>query len=224
MIFLYIIATLAQISPLALFLVFFKRINKIIEIRVVFLYVLTSLAFNFLLGAFQSHATQIIYISAVVEYIFFSAFFYLFIRNKKFRNLIIITTALTVILEIFIFYSSKLNSDFWVTLITTILIVVYSFFFFYEQINSPEILLIYRSYTFWIAVGCIIYLSGTLFLFLYTSDIKDKEKNLLWFINIVFEIVKNIFFSIAFIVARNNQRNIAIENFDDTNILEKPFN
>lgn len=223
MIFLYILATLAQISPLALFFIFFKRINKIIEIRVVFFYVLTSLAFNFLLGALPSHATQIIYISAVVEYIFFSSFFYIFIRNKKFKKLIITTTTLTSIFEVFLFHSSKLNSDFWVTLITTILIVVYSFFFFYEQINSPQALLIYRSYTFWIAVGCIIYLSGTLFLFLYTSDIKDKEKNLLWFINIFFEIVKNIFFSIAFIVGKNYKQNGVYKDFDNTNIYENPF-
>jgi hypothetical protein len=35
--------------------------------------------------------------------------------------------------------------------------------------------------------------------------------------------VKNVCFSIAFIIARNDNRNIATQNFNDTNIFEKPF-
>jgi hypothetical protein len=87
----------------------------------------------------------------------------------------------------------------------------------------PETLMIYQSYTFWIATGCIIYLAGTLFLFLYTSDIKDKQTNSLWVIDIVFEIIKNIFFSIAFIIGKNSKQNIAPAGYDDTNMFEKPF-
>ena len=220
---LFIIGFFAQVSPLILFFLFFKRISKIVELRVIFLYVLTSLIFNFLLGAFQSKASSIIGIFAIIEYSFFSTFFYLCIRNEKFKKLILIVFAISLGVELLLFYSPKVNIGFWTPLIVAILIVIYSVFFFYEEVNSPKTLFIYQSYNFWIVVGCIIYVSGTLFLFLYTSDIQDKQKNSLWSINIVFEIVKNIFFSIAFIVARNNKQNTIEQDSYDTNMFEKPF-
>ena len=189
----------------------------------IFFYVLTSFISNFLLGAFQKNAFEIISVYALVEYSFFSIFFYLCIRNKKFKKLILLIYAVSLGFEIFLFYLPKSNFDFWAPLITAILIVIYSVFFFYEQVNSPETLFIYQSYKFWIVVGCIIYLSGTLFLFLYTSDLKDKQKNILWNINVVFEIIKNIFFSIAFIMAKDNKRNMISEDDYDTNMFEKPF-
>jgi hypothetical protein len=218
-----ILGLIAQLSPLVIFFILFKSINKIIELRVIFFYVLTSFISNFLLGAFQKNAFEIISVYALVEYSFFSIFFYLCIRNKKFKKLILLIYAVSLGFEIFLFYLPKSNFDFWAPLITAILIVIYSVFFFYEQVNSPETLFIYQSYKFWIVVGCIIYLSGTLFLFLYTSDLKDKQKNILWNINVVFEIIKNIFFSIAFIMAKDNKRNMISEDDYDTNMFEKPF-
>jgi hypothetical protein len=218
-----IIALLAQFSPLVLFFVFFKRVSKIVELRVIFFYVLVSFFSIFLLGAFQKNGSLIISISAVIEYAFFSTFFYICIQNKKFKKLIILISALTLSFEFFLFLTSKSNLDFWITIITAVVIVFYSIFFFYEQVNSPETLFIYQSYNFWIVVGCIIYLSGTLFLFLYTADLPDKQRSSLWSINIVFELVKNVFFSIAFIVARNNKQNMIDAESYDTNMFEKPF-
>jgi hypothetical protein len=220
---LFIIGFFAQFSPLILFFVFFKKISKIIELRVIFLYVLVSLASDFLLGAFQKNGSSVISISAIIEFIFFAVFFYLCIQNKKFKKVIVILSVADVLFKIVLLLVSKSSFDFWAALTTTLLIVFYSIFFFYEQVNSPETLFIYQSHNFWIVVGCIIYLSGTLFLFLYTSDLPDKQKNALWSINIVFEIVKNIFFSIAFIVARNDKQNMITDDSYDTNMFEKPF-
>lgn len=221
--FLYLIAYLAQITPLVLYFALFKRNSKIIELRVLFFYVLASCLAIIFLGVFPNQGIIIISIFELVEFTFFSAFFFLFIQNRKFKNLIVVITIITLCIETFLFFSFKTNFDFWTTLTTAVLIVTYSIFFFFEQINSPRTLIIYQSYVFWIVVGCIIYISGTLFLFLYTSDLKDKQNNSLWNIDIVFEFIKNICFSIAFFVARNNQRNLATQNFDDTNMFEKPF-
>ena len=189
----------------------------------IFLYVLISLISDFLLGVFKSHASSIISAFAICEYAFFSAFFYLVIQNKKFKALIVVVSALNLCLALFLFYSQKVNFDFWAALITAILIVIYSIFFFYEQVDSPQALIIYQSYIFWIVVGCIIYLSGTLFLFLYTSDVKDRQNSSLWIINVAFEIVKNVCFSIAFIIARNDNRNLATQDLDDPTMVENRF-
>ena len=159
----------------------------------------------------------------MLEYSFFSAFFFLCINNKKFKKAIVVITILNLTTEIFLFYSQNKIFEFWAALTTAVFIVGYSIFFFYEQVNSAQTLLIYQSYKFWVAVGCILYLSGTLFVFLYTSDIKDRQNTSYWLINILFEIIKNVFFSIAFFVARNNNQNMIDDDFYDTNIAEKPF-
>jgi hypothetical protein len=176
-----------------------------------------------LLGAFKSHASLIISVFAMCEYAFFSAFFFLSTRNRIFKNLMLIASILYLSFLGIQLYSANTNFDFWAALITVILIVIYSVFFFYEHVNSPTTLIIYQSYAFWIVVGCIIYLAGTLFLFLYTADLKDKQSSLLWSINIAFEILKNIFFSIAFVIAKNNKKIAAIEDFEHTNMFENPF-
>jgi hypothetical protein len=188
---------------------------------VIFFYALTSLISDLFLGAFKNHASLIISIFAMIEYVFFAAFFFLCIYNNLFKKLILIVTVLNLCFESYLFNSQKANFDFWAALITTILIVIYSICFFYERLNSVQTLIIYQSFQFWIVVGCLIYLSGTLFLFLYTSDIKNKQNSSLWTINIAFEIVKNIFFSIAFIIGKNIKKTAATEDVYDSNVLEK---
>ena len=119
----------------------------------------------------------------------------------------------------------KTNLDFWLALINSLLIIVYSFFYFFEQINSASTTIVYESYQFWIVIGCLIYLAGTLFVFLYTADIKDKAyNNSLWVINLIFEIIKYACFDFALILAKNNTRNSSF-SYDvmDTNTPKNPF-
>jgi hypothetical protein len=218
-----ILGLLAQLSPIVLFFVFFRKDKKIIALWVIFFYALLSVISGFLLGVAKNHASLIISYFAICEFFFFSTFFFLSIRNKIFTKIIIAISLCTIGFEFFLLYSHQINFDFWAALITAILIVIYSIFFFYEQLNLPETLFIYQSYKFWIVVGCIVYLSGTLFLFLFTSDLKDKQNSSLWIINDAFEIIKNIFFSIAFIMAKDSKQNMISDDDYDTNKFEKPF-
>ncbi len=224
MIVLIILGLLAQVSPLVLYFVFYKKISKLVEVKVFFFYVVLSFASIIISGIFKSHQSIIISVFAICEFAFFSALLYLCIKNKKVKKIIFIVAILNLLIEIVLFYSLKSNFDFWAALLNAILIVIYSIYFFYEQINSQEAQVIYKSHQFWLVAGCIIYLSGTLFLFLYTAELKDKETSSLWIINIAFEIVKNISFSIAFILARNSSKqNLAMQYSNDTNMFEKPF-
>jgi hypothetical protein len=186
---------------------------------VIFLYALISLASDFLLSsALRSYGSVIISSFAICEYIVFSTLFYFCISNKNFKKFILFISFIDLAIELVLVFTHVVNFDFWVALITATLILVYSIFFFYEQLNSSEIIIIYKSYKFWIVIGCIIYLSGTLFLFLYTSDLKDKQTNGLWAINIVFEIVKNACFSIALVIAAKNKQNVLVAQYNDTNM------
>jgi hypothetical protein len=219
-----IVALVAQISPLILFFLYYRKINKVVELKVIFFYsVLSLISIVILSSPLKKYGSSIVSIFAICEFIFFSTLLFLCVLNKKFKNLIAAIAGVNLIFELFLFFFHPENFDFWVTLSTAILIFIFSIFFFFEQVNTPETLLIYQSYKFWIIVGCIIYLAGTLFVFLYTSDMKDKIQSALWDINIAFEIIKNVCFSIAFLVARTTKENMMTSDFDDTNMLEKPF-
>ncbi len=223
MIVLILIGLLAQVSPLVLFFIFFKKNKKIVELKVIFYYVVLSLISVLILGAFKNYANQMISIFAICECIFFSTLLYLCIKSRTFKMIVLITSIVTLITEAILFSVLKSNFDFWVALLNAIPIVIYSIFYFYEQINSLQASAIYESYKFWLVTGCIIYLSGTLFLFLYTSDLKDKAKSSWWEINIAFEIIKNICFSVAFAIARKNKEIEMSEDFGNTNMPEKAF-
>jgi uncharacterized membrane protein len=129
-----------------------------------------------------------------------------------------------VLFLIIILIFSTTRFDFISTLAIALLILTYSIIFYYEQINQPEELIIYQSHKFWIVTGCTIFYSGTLFIFLYTSDMKDKTHSSLWEgANATFEIIKNICFSIAILIAgRNANKHLSFESYD-TNPFETPF-
>lgn len=231
MVVLFIIFLLAQIFPLIIYFAFLKKLRQIHDLRIIFFYVLIAFLSNFLVAGFKKDSSLIISIYAIFEYLFFTSFFFLSTKNKKFKILIAVISFLYLVFDVIFLRSGKTNFDFWAALFTTILIVIYSVFLLYEQVNAPlaenqynstSPLIIYQSYPFWIVIGCIIYLSGTLFVFLYTSDLKDKAFSSLWGINYVFEIIKNVCFAVAFILAKN-KKNIESQPFDDTNLFEKPF-
>jgi hypothetical protein len=218
-----IVAVIAQFSPLICFFLYFKKNIKKSDLRVCFFYTIASLLSDILVALLANYAYIIISSFTVIEYLFFSAFFYLCLRNKKIKPIIIIASALFLIVAGFLFFFAKTSFDFWAALVSTILVDAYCIFFFYEQLSLPETPMIYKSYQFWITAGCFIYISGILFLYLYTSGMKDKQKSGLWIINIIFEIVKNIFFSIAFLIAKDTEQNTVTEDFDNTNLFKKPF-
>ncbi|MBS1669468.1 MAG: hypothetical protein JST58_19000 [Bacteroidetes bacterium] len=165
-------------------------------------YAAITLIADFLLRV-RNISALIISFFAIAEFLFFSYFLFHCLEIKKNRTFIVLTSTLICFIEIFLLIKIKANFDFWVALINTFIIVSYSILYFYEQVNSTQETLIYESYKFWVVAGCIIYLSGTLFVFLYTSGTKDKDLNFLWGINVAFEMIKYILFSIAFIIAGN---------------------
>jgi hypothetical protein len=64
--------------------------------------------------------------------------------------------------------------------------------------NSPDISFIYSSKKFWIVTAFLVYLSGTLFLFIYTSGLSKAEQAYYWPINLIFNTLKNILIALAF--------------------------
>ena len=81
--------------------------------------------------------------------------------------------------------------------IECIIIIGYCLFFLGEQIFDPQVEFIYSSYKFWLAVAQLIYLAGTFFVFAYAEDLGNEERNDLWKILFICNILKDLLFAIA---------------------------
>jgi hypothetical protein len=97
--------------------------------------------------------------------------------------------------------------------IEAILIIIYCIIFFYEQINNPDISFIYSSKKFWVTTAFLVYLSGTLFLFIYTSDLSEAEQFYYWPINYFFNILKNLVIALAFYIPTSKPQSFIKDEF-----------
>jgi hypothetical protein len=100
--------------------------------------------------------------------------------------------------------------------VEAILIVTYSVFYLFDQMNKPQVLFIYQEPNFWFVVGFILYLSGTLFLFIQASHLDREIRENFWKINHFLNITKNILFAIAFSTKKSKtlQYNSSENQFD----------
>ena len=218
-----LLSYVSPVLPLVLFFIYFKRNNKL-QLRVVFLYILASFLTNLALSFFENGRTIILHVFTLFEYSFFAFFFYLVIRNRLFRRVIFVLSVIFLVTAIFFIISSAKNKfDSLAASISAILVIVYAIYYFYEQMTDPKMLIIYQSPHFWIATGCLIYLAGTLFLFLFTSEINGNQEDPWWGINNLLDTIKNLFFTIAFVIKRDPSLPQGFEDNGNTNMTEKPF-
>jgi len=194
------------------------------ELRVVFFYILSFFLSFFVINIFKNHLAAISTIFNLFQFCIFSILFITCIPNRKSKIFITALSTLNLLFLLIIHFQLKSKFEFVSILTDSLLIFIYTLMFFYNEMNSSNNYIIYTSHKFWIVLACVIFYAGTLFVFLYTSDMKDKMYSALWnVVNLIFEIVKNTCFSIAFLLARKPKQNILAAEYDDTNMTEKPF-
>jgi hypothetical protein len=132
------------------------------------------------------------------EYLIFSYFLWLNIKNPKFRKSILYVSTAFIIFLIIYNATTKLvlNVDSVPIGIETILILIYSFYYFFEQMKDTTNLFIYNKYSFWIITGFMIYLSGSFFIYIFGSQIDEVVLEQYWFLTNVFYIIGTILFAI----------------------------
>jgi len=96
--------------------------------------------------------------------------------------------------------------------VEAILIIIYSIIFLYEQIKDPSVIYVYYTKKFWIVIAFFLYFSSTLFLFLYAATFTNQEHRSYWYINNIFDILKNILFCVAFIMKKNKMYKSPLES------------
>ena len=140
----------------------------------------------------------------IIEYSLFALFLFIVIKSKYFKS--IITTASVLFLLFatwFIFdIGAQKKFDSLPASIEAILIIVFSILFLFDQMNNPEVIMIYESHRFWVITAFLIYMAGGLFLWIYADSFTKEQKNYYWNINHTINIVKNILISFAFVMKK----------------------
>ena len=204
---------LSEILPVILYACFTRR-NKHEGLQVIFIYCLLSLSTEYLFIILR-HRIDKFYLFAsftIIEYTLVSIFLYSSIKGKLkyipaagsliFYAMVIINF-LTKKSEIFDSLSASVES---------ILLIIYIIIYLYGQIKDPSVMFVYQTKKFWIVIAFFIYFSSTLFLFIYAATFTNQEHKSYWYINNIFDIIKNILFCIAFSMKKSKNTRHSIEN------------
>lgn len=207
-----------QILPIIFFGIFYRRNNDRIS-KIIFFYILYSIlnevgrTFTVSLNPIpNSQIVDSIFLSSftIIEYLFLSLFFFNVLNQKKFRIFLSVASIVFILIAAVNFIQLTSNSSSSIDAIPisvgSIILIVASIFYFFESIQNPEVMFVYSKKSFWIVVGIMLYFSGTFFLFLQYDNLSEPDQNNYWIISIICFVLKNIFFSISFILKPENQQ------------------
>ena len=143
-----------------------------------------------------------------LEYAFFSYIFWYNLRNKSIKKLILILSVMFIIFQIaFVTSTTHRRLDSIPIGIETILLFIYIFYFFYDFSKYIKDTFIYNHYTFWIAVGILIYLGGSFFFFILVNELDKKQRDDFGTLTYIAEIIKNLLFAFSIFMYKKHPVN-----------------
>lgn len=205
-----ILAYLAEILPIVFYLIFLKR-NRGEGLWVIFLYCILSALTELIFAV----TTQPIVFSsfAVLQFLLISYFFYSSLQDKKLK-LIPILGVLVFCVFAGLNISNK-NFDSMSESLASIVFIIYCILLLYEQIKDTSTVFVYYNKKFWVVIAFFLYFSATFFLYIYFSTLSDQQRHTYWVINNFFEILKNILFSVSFIMKKYVNKPVDMEFIDN---------
>lgn len=136
----------------------------------------------------------------IIEYSLLAYLFYLYIKNKIVRNILLFSSIPYILFCIYDFVFARAPSLAFFPLITEYLILLlFIIYFFFEVIQETVVEPIYNKAIFWISVAFIINFSGNFFLLLSSVNSFQDEvfRNTFTIIYSSVTILKNILLCIA---------------------------
>lgn len=224
------IAIFSHLLPLLLYLIFLRK-NTAKEIRVVFFYCLYAFINDCLitkvlnrLEVKNNSVFVLLSLFTLVEYLLFSIALYVVLKKRLFKNFIRVSTVFFIAICIYQFYldSHKSAIDSLSITLEYILLIIFCLFYFFQELNEPNATFIYSSHRFWIALGILIYSTGTFFFFMQSGHLSDEQFDKWAPINYVFTLIKNALFGIAILIKKNPPPNHSMDpSYDE--LFEKPL-
>lgn len=196
-----------SIIPLLAFLSYFLFREKKIVFLILIAYCFVELLTNYLaLHVTDARTFRIIYATfTVLEFSLISACFTRFIHKTFFQRIAICLVAAFAVFAIIYAKATKFKGTDTIPIgVETILILIFSFYFLYIEMEKDLQVLIYNRYTFWIVAGIMLYLSGSLFIYVFADRIEESAKNQFWMFANAFTMLKYLFFVISVFVANRS--------------------
>lgn len=215
----------SHLLPVIFYFLFLKR-NKKRELRVIFLYAIASFLTDTILISFNAKQYPVLNFTVLsiftfLEFFFLTTFIYLNVSAALFKKIILFSGTAFIIFCIshYIFKLGNQKFDTLPASIESLLVLIYCILYFVDNVNQTRESFLYESYQFWIIVGILLYLAGTLFLFIFSSSFTASEMHTFWNINYFLNILKNLLFAIAFFMKKETTNNLTMQN--RYNIWEK---
>jgi hypothetical protein len=150
----------------------------------------------------------------ILEYSLLSFFFYLYIKNKTIRNILLFSSIPYIIFCIYDFIITKEPSlAFFPLIVEYLVLLLFIIYFFFEVIQESIVEPIYHKAIFWISVAFIINFSGNFFVLL--SSVNSFEnvafRNTFTIIYSSLTILKNILLCIAVSIKETKSDNQFID-------------
>jgi hypothetical protein len=183
---------LLPLGALLLFLIKKIRIPKEVITILLYCVVLFTILKLYPLLKDQKKLYDIIF--TFLEYSFFTLFLWFIIVNKNFKKIIIGLSFCFYSFQVVYFIIDKSDRlDSIPVGVETILLFIYIIYFLYEQFKSQRNTYIYNHPGFWIAIGIMIYLGGSFFLYILVNHLDQEQIDKYVQFTYVADILKNIF-------------------------------
>ncbi|MEM6684568.1 MAG: hypothetical protein AAF617_02140 [Bacteroidota bacterium] len=203
------LATISEISqlslgiPIVMCLWRYKRLNKLYWTLFVLLIVAAIISYNaYTLYKNVQNNMHILHLYTVVEYIFWSLFYYQLFKKSMVKKAII---GLVVILVAF----SILNTLYWQPLDTfnsysrsleAAFLLCFAIAWFYKVFVNGKIIRLEKHPVFWINAGVLVYFSGAFLLFISNNFLVGISKQAFfqaWTLHALFLIIHYLFITIG---------------------------
>jgi len=181
---------------------------------------LTRFLFNFSGKEYLSYR-----IYTLVEGLCFMSIFGIIIQNKLAKKVLYTLATLFIVLSAYDYTQSKGESfDSLPTVLECLILIAFSILYFYEQLTNTSSLFLYNTPNFWIAVGVILFFSGSFFVFIYAQSNSHLPgfNSTFKLIMGISSLIQNILFLIAFIIAKNESKTIKSSAIARTKLTAKP--
>ncbi len=144
--------------------------------------------------------TQVYALYPIFEFGLLSLLYYKAFQSQVFQRIILAFNALFTPLVLYRLYTFTAPWDWLLMAFEHLLLILLALLFFYRLLHTLEASNLFRFPMFWFSTGILIYFSGTLFVYMFSSYIVTAENYLtlrdLWslttYLNIVFHLVLSV--------------------------------
>lgn len=204
---LQLIENIARFTLLIPIILFFFQKNKTKELWVIHLYLLFSVLRQIIIQLLSINNSEIVDIiselNPLTNFCFIGYFFYYANENKLDKRFIVLISILYIPTQFFQFLLELSSTSLSIiSTINTLIVLGFCMAYYYNLLKKPNITFIYLQSNFWCTSGLFLFSSGTFFVFWYNLiyNNSDAFNQQYVYIHAFIYIVRNIFFSIAFLI------------------------